>query len=256
MIRLGLCAPLDQAALLESIGYDYIEGSFTALAALEEAAFQAILRDVKALRIRAEAFNSMLPGTFRLTGPDADLNPVYPYLETAFARAAALGGKVVVFGSGAARRMPEGWTVEQAWPQLIAFLRACIPYCQASRVRVAIEPLRQAETNVLHTVREGAALAAAVDSEWIGVLGDTYHMAAEAEPFTAFAQARAWLTHVHTAEPVRRRFPAPGDGVDWRALFTALQAAGYEGRVSVEGASTDFEPEARAALAVLRAANQ
>jgi sugar phosphate isomerase/epimerase len=204
--------------------------------------------------IQAEAFNVMVPPQYHLTGPEADLDPVKDYLEKALARAAELGCKVIVFGSGGARRVPERWSAFDAWTQLADYLKMAAPIARANGITIAIEPLRKQETNIIHTVKEGAALAAMVDDPHVGVLGDTYHMYAEGEPFSAFVEARERLRHVHTAENVTRAFPSRGDGTDYAGMFRALNEAGYDSRVSVEGACKDFDAEAAAALDVLRQA--
>lgn len=254
MIRLGVCTDIDNIGTLAAMGYDYLEAGLSKVAQLSQEAFDAALAKVSASPIKVEAFNVMVPGTIRLTGPDVRPDEIQTYLEAAFPRAAALGGRVIVFGSGGARRVPEGWTTDEAWKQLIAYLQQCAPLCEKYGICIAIEPLRQAETNILHTVREGAALAAAVGSPFVGVLGDTFHMHAENEPLSAFSDAKAWLKHVHTAEPTQRVYPKAGDGCDYAAIFDALKAAGYEGRLSVEGRCEDLERDGTEALAVLRAA--
>ena len=254
MIRLGVCTGIENIDTLAALGYDYLEAGFSKVAQLSQEEFDAALSKVNASTLKVEAFNVMVPGNFRLTGPDVRPDEIQAYLEGAFPRAAALGGRVIVFGSGGARRVPEGWTTDEAWKQLVSYLKQCAPLCEKYGLFIAIEPLRQAETNIIHTVREGAALAAAVDSPFIGVLGDTFHMHAENEPLGAFSDAKAWLKHVHTAEPTQRVFPKADDGCDYAAIFTALKAAGYEGRMSIEGRCEALEPDGAAALAVLRAA--
>ena len=273
MVRLGVCAGYECVGQAARMGFDYIEMNLSATALLSDEEYRKALGSVLESPIRAEAFNVMIPQGYPLTGPAVNLDAVREYLEKAVPRAAAFGAKVIVFGSGGARRVPERWDADVAWAQLIAFLRVCTPILDEHGVELAIEPLRQAETNVVHTVREGAALAAAVSYPFegenrfasrgvrnmdinrvIGVLGDTYHMDSEGEPYSAFVDAKQYLKHVHTAEAINRVYPTPGDGTDYARLFAALKTAGYEGRVSVEGGTKDFDKDAPIALETLRAA--
>ncbi|MDR1598760.1 MAG: sugar phosphate isomerase/epimerase [Oscillospiraceae bacterium] len=254
MISIGICASPDKAGAAKRVGYDYIELNLSATAAMTDAEYAAAKDRLSDAGIRAEAFNVMVPGAYRLTGPDADLAPVREYLDKAIPRAAEMGCRVIVFGSGAARHVPERYAAYDAWTQLTAYLKLAASVARGVGITIAVEPLSKRETNIIHTVREGAALAAAVNEPNVGALGDTYHMYAEGEPYTAFIEAKDRLLHVHTAENVTRAFPSAGDGTDYAGLFAALKAAGYNARVSVEGSCKDFEAEAAAALEVLRGA--
>lgn len=273
MIRLGVCIGPERAEQATRIGFDYIEMNLSTTAALSEEDYTKALDTVLSSPIRAEAFNTMIPAEYPLTGPDVNLDAVQKYLDKAIPRAASFGAKVIVFGSGGARRVPERWNADVAWAQLIAFLRMCLPILNTYGVTLAIEPLRREETNIIHTVREGAALAAAASYPFegenrfasnkprdenvnrvIGVLGDTYHMVSVGEPYSAFVEAAKYLMHVHTAEAVTRVYPSPNDGTDYNGLFAALKIAGYNGRVSIEGMTDDFDADAPKALAVLKEA--
>jgi len=271
MIRIGICTGWERASLVASLGYDYIELSLSATAAMEDVAFEEARAALADSPVRAEAFNSMMPPSLRLIGPDVDLVPVREYLTRAIPRAAALGAQVIVFGSGGARRVPERWAMDSAWAQLTDFLRLCLPILEEHCISLAIEPLSRSESNIIHTVREAAALAAAVSypyegelrfsssnprveqvNDTIGALGDTYHMAANGDPFESFVAVSRYLKHVHTAESLTRAYPRLGDGTDYTGLFAALADARYEKRVSVEGKTDDFEVDAPAALEALK----
>ncbi|GHU69268.1 tagatose 3-epimerase [Clostridia bacterium] len=254
MIRIGICASPDKAETVKRIGYDYIELNLSATAAMTDEEYAAVKASLESAGIKAEAFNVMIPQPYRLTGPDADLVPVKEYLNRAIPRAADLGCQVIVFGSGGARRVPERFAAYDAWTQLVEYLKTAASVAREHGITIVVEPLRQKETNIIHTVKEGAALAAAVNDPNVAVLADTYHMYSEGEPFSVFTQVKDRLRHTHTAEPVTRAYPSEGDGTDYTEIFTALKAAGYDGRISVEGGCKDFEPEATAALAVLRKA--
>ncbi|MEG0768186.1 MAG: TIM barrel protein, partial [Clostridia bacterium] len=87
----------------------------------------------------------------------------------------------------------------------------------------------------------------------VGVLGDTFHMAAAQEPLCTLTEIGARLYHVHIAEVTRRVCPSPGDGGDYAAIFDALQAGGYAGRVSIEGRMGDLITEGAVAVRLLHA---
>lgn len=251
-MKLGLCAPLSRAQDVQSMGYDYIEPGLSALAALPEEAFEEALAGAKTSGLPVEAANQFVPAALPLVGPEVDKAAVQAYVEGALRRASALGVQVVVFGSGGARQVPAGFSHDGGLSQVAEFLRLCNPIADANGLRIAIEPLCQRECNLLNTVMESTALARLLRQDAIGVLGDTYHMFREGEPFSSFSKAGGLLLHVHVANPQGRLYPRPGDGYDYAALFDALHAAGYDGRVSVEVGEDAFDEGAPAALEVLR----
>ena len=234
-MRFGICADLRGAKEVAQAGFDYIEGGLSGLAALDEGTYGEIVRAVEESGLRAEAFNVMLPGTQRLTGPVADLYAAKAYLAPALQRAARLGARVIVFGSGGARGVPEGWPMDQAFAQLVDFLRLAGPMAAQHGIAIAVEPLRPQECNIINTVTEGLALARAAAQPNVGTLADWYHMTEQSEGVQGMLDAGPALLHCHIAAPGNRRYPLPGDGADYSAFFGALRAIGYAGRVSVEG---------------------
>lgn len=251
MIRLGICTQIQYAPQIAQIGFDYIEPSMSAIAAMTDAEFDEARRILASCGIQAEAMNGMVPGTIRLTGPNVNAQQIHDYLNLAFTRAEQLGTKVVVFGSGAARAVPEGFDYAQAWRQLANFLRMAERHGREHNIVVAVEPLRRAECNIINYVSEAMALTSLVNMPHIGVLGDTYHMAMGSEPLEALVHAGQQLCHIHVANAVGRYFPKPRDGEDYAAIFDALNRANYPGRVSVEGKTDDLFADAAVAYRLL-----
>ena len=156
------------------------------------------------------------------------------YVTTTFARAEQAGVQVVVFGSGGARQVPDGWSRDEANRQLAAFGRMLAPIAARHGVTVAIEPLRKAECNILNTVAEGAALARTVNHPALALLVDGYHWATDGDASEAIVEHRSRLAHTHIATTAHRL--APGmEACDFRSFFDALRRANYTGRMSIEG---------------------
>jgi sugar phosphate isomerase/epimerase len=255
MFKLGVCAPVSQIDLAAAAGFGFIEPPLNALAVLSDDEFAAVKRQVTAAPIRAWAFNCMMPGDLKITGPAVDRDALCDYLDAVFPRAEQLGAEIIVFGSGGARGVPDGFPMGSAWLQIMDFLRLCEPIATAHGIVIAIEPLRRAECNIINYVSEAVALAALIDSPHIGALGDTHHMNCGHEPIEALAFAGGLLKHVHVSHSLGnagRVFPALNDGEDYKALFDVLNNSGYRGKISVEASCEDFALDgARAAEALI-----
>lgn len=234
-MRFGMCADLLNAPLVAEAGYDYVEGTMTQVAGASDGEFEKLAAAVARSGIRAEALCGMLPGSFRLTGPDADLAPVREYLERGFMRAERLGVKVQGFGSSGARNFPEGWPKGKALSQVDQFLRMAAQIAAKHGVYVAVEGLNGGECNIINTVSESGVLARLAGQFNVGVLADWYHMALEEEGKKGVYEERRLLLHCHIANPEGRLFPLPGDGADYSVFSSVLKTIGYRKRLSIEG---------------------
>lgn len=255
MIKLGVCTGMENAKALAQAGFDYIETSLSAVAAMSEEDFQQAEKALLESGLSCEAMNVMMLGEIPLTGPQADVSRAGEYLSRAFSRAQKLGTEVIVFGSGTSRQVPENFPHEKAFRQLGDFLTLADGLARENGLRIAIEPLRYQECNILHFVSEALILASLLRLPHVGVLGDTYHMAAGNESFSSLAEAGELLWHVHMARPQNRAYPSRQDPRQDReayaALFSTLRAMDYEGRVSVEGQCANFLPDAKESFALL-----
>ncbi|MGI5898509.1 MAG: sugar phosphate isomerase/epimerase family protein [Christensenellales bacterium] len=234
-MKFGICCGIESAALVKEMGYDYFECTFSGIGNMTDEEFEDFKNKVFELDFYPEAMNVMLPGKFRLTGDEADLAPVVPFLEKAFARAAQLKTAVVVFGSGGARNVPEGFDKAKAWDQLVEYLNIAGDIAAKNGVNIAIEPLRFGESNIVNLVAEGAYLAARVNKPSVRCLADYYHVAMNEESCEGIPAFGHRLEHCHIARKEGRAYPLPTDDQDYMPFFSALKAAGYDKRLSVEG---------------------
>lgn len=251
-MKLGCCVPRERIVSAREAGFDFAELTVVDnLRPLEsEAAWRPVGQEIEAAALPVEAANVFFPGDWRLVGPAADLAATRAYVDTAARRAAALGVAVMVFGSGRARSAPEGYPHGRALQELSAVLQVMAEAGARHGVTIALEPLRQAETNLVHTVREASELVWPLGHPRVGVLADFYHMDEEQEPLDDLLAAGNLLRHVHVADTDRL---APGTGhYDYPGFFARLHRAGYQGRISVECRWEDWERESREALTFLR----
>ncbi len=251
-MKLGLCANFDAIELAAKMGFDYLEVAFSRLAAMPEEDYQALLAKKDSFPIPVCKANLFLPADVKPLGPDACEKVQREYLDKAFARASAIGIKLVVFGSGGARKVPDGWSYARAWRQLADFLELVAEYAEKYDVGVTLEPLRSAECNILNYVSEGTALCGIVNHPYITVLGDFFHMHMGSEPWDHLTRAGEKLSHIHICNPVGRVYPAPGDGYDYESVINLLKEMNYKGDISVEAGTQDMEKDGLAAVAAIK----
>ncbi len=196
-----------------------------------------------------EAFNIFL-AKGKLVGPEADAARLQRYTQRAAQRAAAVGAQIIVIGSGRARNIPEGVVPQQAMVQFKRFLGFCHEAGTRHGVTFCIEPLNHTESNFINSLNSGAEVVREAASPRVTLLADTYHMEREREDLREIYAHAAIIKHVHTADIDR---VAPGESFyDHAALFRALHAAAYTGRVSIECHWSNFDAEAARAIRHLR----
>ncbi len=251
MIRLGICTDIKNIHEIAEIGFDYLEFGLARLAGMTDEEFEEACAIVDGAPIKVEACNSMLPGDIKVVGEEVNAQIIHDYLDKAFSRAKRLGVKIVVFGSGGSRRVPDGFDTGVAWRQIGNYLRMVQRHAMENDITVVIEPLRAGECNIMNFVSEATLMASLIQMPNIAVLADTYHMAMGSEPLSALTMAGEQLKHVHIANAIGRKFPKEGDGERYQEIFNTLKEMGYEGRVSVEAGCDDFSKDAREAFKVL-----
>ena len=251
-MKIGICTSPEMLAVAKGMGFDYAELNLSAVADLPEAEFDAVCASVRAAGLPVEAMNVLFPGYISLVGAEADAAATKAYLERAFVRAAALGVQVVVFGSGRARKRPDDVSEADARAALCAAAQMIGEAAKPHGIMVVIEPLNTGETNTINSVADGAALMREAAHPNVGLLADFYHMSLENEPMDNIAAAGV-LMHTHIARGAKRTFPLTREEDDYEGFFRALKGIGYTGRMSIEGQADDFQTDAPAALAFLRA---
>ena len=234
---MGIAAPLDKAAALKAAGAEFLTesvGSFL-VPDKDEAEFEKNLGKLKASPLPILACNGFIrPANLHCVGPDANHDLILTWAETTFRRMKKAGGKIIVFGSAGARKIPDGWPKEKAEEQFIALLKLLGPLAEAQGITVTVEQLRAEECNFINHIGEGAALIRAAGHPNIRMLADLYHMACGGDTPADLKAAMDVVVHVEIAEKKGRTVPGIS-GDDFRPYFRVLRETGYKGAVSIEG---------------------
>ena len=255
-IQVGYCTSLRNIEAAKAAGFDYVELSTSEIAGLSDADFEQAVTRIKATGLPVPATNLFLPAALKVTGAEIDRDQQMAYVKKAFDRLARVGTEIVVFGSGGARRVPDGFPKDQAFQQLVDFGRRIAPEARARGITIAVEPLRREETNIINSAAEGLTLVNAIGDVNFQLMIDFYHLASEKEDPAIVARARDHIRHLHVANPTGRVFPRKWDEYDYAPFFTALKAIGYDKRISVEASTQALEADAPQAIALLRSAFQ
>lgn len=238
--------------VLVEAGADYLDWSAGALMAGEREFEQlrVLLQDAP---LRPEAFLGFLPPTQRITGPNVRLDGVLEYASEVLRRARALGGEIMVLGSSAARRVPQGFDPGVAREQFIEFCRELGPRADEIGVTITIEPLNRSEDNLLTHLEQGTQIVDEVGQARIQLVADYHHLFVENEPLRNITAAGKRIRHAHIADRGRAAPGyASGGEADLRGFFAALRSADYNARCSCEGSMTDLVRQAKPVLALMR----
>lgn len=240
---IGIAAPLDQAAALKAAGAEFLTESVGNFLVPDkpEAEFEQNLAKLAASPLPVLACNGFIrPAHLHCVGPEANHDLILEWSETTFRRMKQAGGKIIVFGSAGARKIPDGWPKDKADAQFVALLKKMGPLAEAHGITVTVEQLRAEECNFINRIGEGAALIRAAGHPRIRLLADLYHMACMGDTPADLKAAMDVVTHVEIAEKQGRTVPGVS-GDDFRPFFRVLRESGYQGAVSIEGKWTDAQ---------------
>lgn len=253
-IEIGYCT--DNLELAKAAGFDYAELGLRNVATLGDEEFAKLVAAHKAAGLPTPTANVFLPNEIKVVGPEVDEKRQMDYVVRAFARARRLGIELIVFGSGGARRVPDGFSKDEAFGQLVAFGKRIAAEAGRQGIVVAVEPLRREETNIVNSEAEGLAWVEAVNHPSFQLIVDFYHLASGKEDPQILVKAAPHLRHVHMSNPVpnARVFPLGPDEWDYSAFFATLRQIGYHGRISIEASTKDLAADGPRAIAFLRAA--
>ena len=249
-MRFGLCADIRNVQEVQEAGYEFIDGKLNQIALWEEDEFNQVLSLMEKASIKMERCALLFPKSMAVIGEKYNEAEMRAYLNTAFSRMDALGCDLVVFGSGKSRFVPEGMRWQDAYRQLVEITAIAGQMASEHGIRIAIEPLNRAETNLINSLAEGAALQADVNLPNVGLLADSYHMWQEGEDMQRLVSCAPFM-HIHVALKGSRAYPTESSD-ELEEFFGLLKKTGYDGTVSIEGKSSDWKADSLKALETMR----
>ncbi len=251
--EIGACRGPGDAQAVAACGGAYVEVGCRGELVPDQPreAFEERLAKLRSLPIPASRANTFLPSSLPCVGPEADHDRVLAFAEVAFERAREANIGLITFGSGGARRVPDGYDKADAELQFVALLARMAPIAKHHDVVVSVESLNKGEVNFINRVSEAHRLVRAVNHPNIGLTADFYHMLREDEGPESIVEAGQFVRHVHIAERAHRT-PPGHEGDDFTGYFEALRSIGYTGKVSIECRWDDLDRQLPKAIATIR----
>ncbi|MBC8105290.1 MAG: sugar phosphate isomerase/epimerase [Anaerolineae bacterium] len=254
LMQFGICTSAENSAPAKAAGWDFIEENCQSiLQGLVEDDAQWMGRQRAAQSaLPVLSANVLLPGSLKVTGPDFNEDALANYLHRVAERAKIIGIKTIVFGSGGARNVPDGFDRDAAKAQLADFCTALGVIGAGSGIMFAVEPLRRQECNIINTVGEAMPYVLAINQPSLQCLVDTYHLWSESEPLKNVRDAMPCIKHVHLADLEGRVAPGLSGTSDYRPIFRILKDAKYDGLISVEATQFDIANDGERVLAFIK----
>ena len=225
-MKIGICAQPSDVTGITDPPFDYLEGHVQGFL-VPEKPDEEFLPQAQAARGTLRplvAANCFLPADLKVAGPAVDCGRLGRYADNAFRRAASIGMTTIVFGSGGARQLPDGWAAGEGFEQYVAALRLCAPLAEKHGVTLVVEPLNRGECNLVNTVDEGAEAVRRCGHPRIRLLVDIFHMLRNGEAPESISRHADIITHSHVAESEGRAQPGV-HGDDFRPFLRALRKA-------------------------------
>lgn len=234
-------------SLLHAVGYRNIVENlvkyFSPLT-VDDTTFENNLGSFSRLKTRIYALNIFMPGDMKLVGPLVNEEAIVNYARAVFARCQRAGVKLIIWGSGGARRVPDGFDPIVAREQFIAIARKVAVAAKEYDITLALENLNSTETNFINTLADALKVVKEVNHPNFLLCADIYHMLMEDEPPSVLEQTKKYLVHCDIAE--REGRTAPGvHGQDFLPYLQALKKVGYAKAIILECRWSDIASEVK-----------
>ena len=242
-VQFGICTSVENAERVKRAGWDYVEEFVqpTLQGHLADSEWHGLER-VRSSPLPVIAANSLVPAAMKLVGPDANPAQLKQYMSRVIPRAAKVGIRTIVLGSGAARMVPAGFDRGLAREQLLDFIRMSCEFAAKHDVLIVAEHLQRGECNIVNSIDEAMTYVKAVNHPNYQCLVDSFHFWLENEPLSSLHEAMPWIRHVHLADTEGRVPPGESDKHDYRPFFNVLKKGGYNGPISMESPTfTDID---------------
>ncbi len=234
--EIGVVQNIENDSLLHLYGFRCVVESTNKILSprnVSKQQFQDQLQIIKKLKVPLFACNLFIPGDLKVVGPNVDEKAVLSYVEIILQRAQEANLKMIIWGSGGSRGIPDGFDRTKAKEQFIAMAKKIAPLAAKYNIILAIENLNSTECNFITTVKEALEIVKAVDHKNLRLCIDLYHMAKEGETPDVIAATKKYVVYCEVAEK-EGRTPPGVQGDDFTSYLSALKKINYTGKIVIE----------------------
>ena len=234
--EIGIVQDLENDSLLRASGYRYlIESTAKCFSPIKvtEQQFQEKLSSIKKLKTPLFAVNLFIPGELKVVGPTVDEAAILAYTEKVLQRCKTADVKMITWGSGGSRRLPDGFDPLKAKEQFINIARKVAAQAAQYNIMLALENLNSTEANFITTLDVALDVVKKVDHPNFRLCADIYHMLKENEDPAIIEKGKRFIVHCEIAEK-EKRTPPGTMGDDFRPYLKALNKINYKGKIILE----------------------
>ncbi len=250
---IGIAQDISSDSIVYQAGYTYLVSSVAKYISpinVSDDQFKINAAAIKKLKTPLYAFNLFIPAELKLVGKEVNEKAILDYAEIVLTRCQFVGIKIIVLGSGGARRIPEGFDRTTATEQFVAIAKKIAAAAGTHNIEIAVENLNSTETNFINTLQEAYEVVKKVNHPNLRLCADIYHMLKENESPAIIEKAGKLIVHCDLAEKENRT--APGvKGDDFRPYFKALKKINYTGAIIIESTWDNLSSQGGPALTYL-----
>jgi len=244
--ELGMVTDFQNDSLLHASGYRYLVESTNKMLSprnVSDQQFEEYLLSIKELQVPLYACNLFIPGDLKVVGPNVDEQAVLAYVEVVLQRAQKANLKMIIWGSGGSRGIPDGFDRAKAKEKFVTIAKKIGALAANYNITLAFESLNRTECNFINTVKEALEIVRAIDHKNIRLCVDLYHMAKEVETAEVIVSAKEYVVYCEVAEK-EGRTPPGVQGDDFSEYLKALRKIDYRGNIVIECRWSDLATQA------------
>lgn len=234
--QIGIADYVKNDSVISDIGFDCMLESMARMVSpitVSDEEFEKNKLLFKQMKTPIYAFNIFIPRELKVVGPNVDEVAVLSYVEKVMQRLSQTETRVIVWGSGGSRSLPQGWNKKEAFKQIIAMGKKIAALGQKYDITVAMESLNTSECNFITSVKEALYVVKKVNHPNLRLTIDIYHMLKDNEDPKIIYKTKKYLFHVEIAEREGRTVPGVA-GTDFRPYLLPMAKNGYTNKIIIE----------------------
>lgn len=256
-MKFGCCTTTANYDLLVKCGYDFIELAGAEVSSIEEEKWQQFVKKVAEVGVPCAGFNSYCKDRPAIVGDNFNEDETREYAALIAKRGAELNVKTIGIGAPFARKLPEGYSKEKADAQCRRFLEITCEEAAKYGLTVLFEAVHEHICDYATRTDDALEMVKSLDLDNLQMVLDFYHMEAMGEDRLDFDRCAPYIRHLHFStceENYGRKYPSESDFDILSKIMKKLSSLGYNGTLSIEAGTDNFESDAIRALEVLKKA--